>query len=180
MDRASRRTDFSTSQSKIGCWNIPRRSFSQSPDVVASVVVPEGELIPKRKRAITTLPASAGSVRTTSSISSSASLTTFPPRRRMICIARLAWAGSSAWIATARTVKSMRSGCAIRSAWISIQRTSHSGLTTTRLTAWATISRPANSNRIASAGLDFGFPVDMRRQDPHQRVQERYSAAIGQ
>ena len=56
--------------------------FYESPDVAVGVVVPEGQLIPNRKRASTTPPATAASGLTTSSTSSSASPTTCRRRTR--------------------------------------------------------------------------------------------------
>ena len=113
--------------------------FYESPDVVGRRRGPGRRADSESQRKATITPrAFAGSDQTTSSISSSASPTTFRPRRNSICTVRSAWAASSAWTVTARTAKSMPPGFAIPWAWTSIRRTRHSGPTTTRLTAWAT------------------------------------------
>ena len=62
--------------------------FYESPDVVAGVVVPEVNLSPNRKKVSITPRAFAGSDRTTSSISSSASLIMCRRRRSSICTAK--------------------------------------------------------------------------------------------
>jgi hypothetical protein len=105
--------------------------FYESPDVVAGVVVAEGELIPKTEESYnhTARPCRVGP--DNKLYIQLGQPYNVPAKEKLDMYRNLASAGSSGWTVTARTAKSTLPGCAIPWAWISTQRTSRSGPTTT-------------------------------------------------
>ena len=150
--------------------------FYESPDVVAGVVVPEGELIPKSEESYNHTARVCRVGPDNKLYIQLGQPYNVPAKEKFDCTASSASAASSAWTVTARTARSTRVGLRNpvgmdfhpkdKSLWINDNQVDGMG----------DDNPPGEMNRIASAGQDFGFPWYGGGKYPHQRVQERYPA----
>ena len=149
--------------------------FYESPDVVAGVVVAEGELIPKSEESYNHTARVCRIGPDNKLYIQLGQPYNVPAKEKFDLYRKLGIGGIIRMDRDGKNREVYAVDCAIRSAWISTRRTSRSGPTTTRSTAWATrFPRAIEPHRQQRSG--FRLPLVWRRQDPHQRVQERYPA----
>ena len=118
--------------------------FYESPDVAVGVVVPEGELIPKSEESFNHTARECRVGPDNKLYIQLGQPYNVPAKEKVDALqARSAWAASSAWTGRQEPRGLRDRPSQSRSAWTSIRRTRRSGPTTTRSTAWATISRRA-------------------------------------
>jgi glucose/arabinose dehydrogenase len=116
--------------------------FYESPDVVASVVVPEGELIPKSEESYNHT-ARVCRVGPDNKLYIQLGQPYNVPAKDKLDLPQARHRRDYPHGSRRQEPRSLCGRCAIPSAWISTRRTSHSGPTTIRSTAWGTISRRA-------------------------------------
>ena len=114
--------------------------FYESPDVVAGVVVPEGELIPKSEESFNHTARVCRIGPDNKLYIQLGQPYNVPAKEKFDLYRKVGMGGIIRMDRDGKIEKFMQSGCAIQSAWTSIQRTRRSGPTTIKLMAWETIS----------------------------------------
>ena len=171
-------TAFCSSPSTTAFSSFPAAEFFyESPDVAVGEVAPQGKLIPATEESrSTTAPGSAGSGRTTSSTSPSASPSTCRLRRSASSSPSTASAASSAWTATARTARSMQAASATRSGMDFNPANGELWFTDNQVDGMGDDTPPGEINRITGPGQNFGFPWYGGGDGTHRRVPGRAAA----